>query len=146
MSGAVINAARQRGFTLIELMVVIVIIGILAAIAWPMYQEYVRSAKRAEVKAALLEAAQALERHYSLNSTYLKADGTGLAEVFPTQSPPGGTANYNIAVEGTPTRSTYVLRATRAGSMTGDACGNFQIDHANNQTLNGNTRSVAECW
>ncbi len=150
MTGARHRATRQFGFTLIELMIVIAIMGILAAIALPAYQEYLRKGKRAEVKATLLEAAQALERHYSLNSTYLNADDSGLAAVFPTQSPQSGSANYTIAAEGTPTRSTYVLRATRAGSMAGDLCGDFQIDHANNQTLNQtgiqNTMSLEACW
>lgn len=150
MTGVPHHAIRQFGFTLIELMIVIVIMGILAAIALPAYQEYVRKGKRAEVKATLLEAAQALERHYSLNSTYLKADGSGLAAVFPTQSPQSGNANYTIAAEGTPTRSNYVLRATRAGSMAGDLCGEYQIDQANNQTLDQtgiqNPMPLDACW
>jgi len=124
--------------------------GILAAVALPAYQEYVRKGKRAEVKATLLEAVQALERNYSLNSTYLNADESGLAAVFPTQSPQSGAANYTIAVVGTPTRSTYVLRASRTASMADDLCGDFQIDHANQRTLDQtgiqDPKPLNACW
>ncbi|MDH0959812.1 prepilin-type N-terminal cleavage/methylation domain-containing protein [Pseudomonas chengduensis] len=136
---------KVKGFTLIELMIVVAIIGILAAIAYPSYTEYVKRGKRAEAKAALLEAVQNLERYYSANGTYL-ASGGGLAAVFTAAVPANGTAYYNIAATGTPTRSTYTLRATRAGSMASDACGNFEINHAGARALNSNTKSLADCW
>ena len=54
--------ANQRGFTLIELMIVIAIVGILAAVAYPSYAEYIRRGHRAEARAALLQGAQWMER------------------------------------------------------------------------------------
>lgn len=138
--------ACQQGFTLVELSIVVAVIGILAAIAFPSYVEHTRKAKRAEAKAILLEAAQALERNYTLQGTYLNSDGDALADVIPSQSPVSGTANYTLAAVGTPTATTYVLRATRTNSMTDDLCGNFQINQAGSRTLNGNTRTVDECW
>jgi type IV pilus assembly protein PilE len=62
---------RNHGFSLLELMTVIVILAILAAIEYPTYKESVRKAKRAEGRAALMALMQQQERYYSQNSTYV---------------------------------------------------------------------------
>ncbi|AOE83539.1 type IV pilin protein [Pseudomonas sp. TCU-HL1] len=135
----------SKAFTLIELMIVLVVIGILAAIAYPNYTEYVRRGKRAEVKAALMEGAQALERYYSTHGSYLGAEGN-LADTFAAQAPASGAANYTIAAQGAPAATTYQLRATRAGSMANDPCGDFQLSHTGERTLANATRTAAQCW
>lgn len=138
---------KQQGFTLIELMIAVVIVAILASIAYPSYQEQVAKAKRADAASALMTGAQALERYYTSNGSYLNTGGN-LAAVFPTQSPESGTANYTIAATGTPTANSFTLRATRTGSMTGDRCGNLEISSTGARTLNGNASgtTVADCW
>ncbi|MGT2494064.1 type IV pilin protein [Cupriavidus basilensis] len=76
-----------RGFTLMELLIIVTIIGILAAIAYPNYTEYVARGRRAEAKAAMLNAMQALERHYGQFNTYAdSADPTKGWQGFPLQS------------------------------------------------------------
>lgn len=131
---------KLKGFTLIEVMIVVAIVGILAAIAYPSYLEYIRKGNRAEAKAFLLEGAQALERYYSVNGTYL--DAGALATVY-TASIPGA---YNLAPPVAATSTGYTLRATRTGAMTGDPCGDFEITHTGVRALQNATRTVAECW
>lgn len=72
-------AARKqsRGFTLIEVMIVVAVIGILGAIAYPSYQEYVRKARRAEGRTALMEMLQQQERYMTQNNTYLGISTAG---------------------------------------------------------------------
>ncbi len=138
---------QARGFTLIELMVVAAIIAILATIAYPSYQEAVAKAKRNDAAGALLEAAQALERYYSANGRYINA-ANELPGVFSSQVPTNGNAYYTVAAVGTPTANRFTLRATRAGAMAGDACGNFQINQAGTMSLDSAAagKTVADCW
>lgn len=136
---------REQGFSLIELMIAVVIIGILAGIAYPNYMEYLARGKRAEATAALMDGAQRLERYFAVQGTYLNA-ANALAPVFPTTVGDAGRPFYNIAVSGNPTATSFVLRATRAGSMQADECGDFQISHTGARTLANNTRTVDQCW
>ena len=70
MTNTGVGRRIQSGFTLIELMVVVVVVAVLSSLAYPSYQEFVAKAKRTEGKAALLDAAQALERHFTNYNTY----------------------------------------------------------------------------
>lgn len=123
--------SRQSGFTLIELMIAIVIVGIVASFAYSGYQENVRQTKRADCGGALVSLGQAMERHYSVNNTYTGAAAsgadTGAPAIFPTTCPvDGGTPSYNLAIT-LATGSRYTLQATRTGGMTNDKCGNLTL-------------------
>ncbi|SFK11483.1 type IV pilin protein [Methylophaga sulfidovorans] len=127
---------KNNGFTLIELMIVVVIIGILAAIAYPSYQEQVRQTRRANAQADLMELASYMGRFYTENFTYV---GTKNALPF-AQSPKTGTAYYTIAVDPTPTATSYRLVATAQGSQADDTnCTSMTI------TQTGAT-TPAGCW
>lgn len=139
---------KSSGFSLIELMVVVAIMGIIAAFAVPSYREYVASTRRAEAGSALLEGAQALERYYSANGKYLLPDNSALPAVFPTQVPANGTAYYTIAAVAGATGTAFTLEATRSGVMASDACGNLRVDQTGARTLDSNSsgKTVADCW
>lgn len=135
----------SKGFTLIELMIVVAIVGILAAVAYPSYTEYVKKTHRSEIAGLLSATAQSLERFYSRNGQY--SDVTGPPAVAFTL--PAGNAYYTIAAT-TRTATAYTLTATPiAGTvMAGDKCGNFVIDNTglrnNTNVTSGATPLV--CW
>ncbi len=146
----------QAGVTLIELMVVVMIVGILAAVAYPSYQDSVRRGNRAEARSVLLEASQFMERNYTTANRY-DLDSAGVALALPcalTTSPKstlvGGVCTaptslkYNIApAYGTAPSQTFTLSAVPTGSMAGDTCGTLTLS---NTGLKGAGGSVADCW
>lgn len=145
---------RSAGFTLIEVLVTVVIIGILLRIAIPSYQESVKRSRRAEARTAMLGLAQTLERFFTNNNTYTGASLTSSTPIFPSNVPAtGGTVNYTLTLDigtdtftGATAGSTYTITATRAGPQANDACGNFTLTASGVRGLTNNTKTVAECW
>ena len=134
---------RQHGITLIELMIVVVIVGVLAAIAVPSYRAYVIRANRADAKTQLLQTAQQLERCYT-NSTPYAYNGANCnaAVTFPVATEGG---NYIITAPAR-TATTFSLLATRAGTQVQDArCGDLTLTHTGIEGVTG-AAPVAECW
>lgn len=135
---------NQRGFTLIELMIVVAIVGVLSAIAYPSYTEYVRRGHRADARAGLLQAQQWLERAATAQGVYpttLPAALTWTAD---------NNKRYNIAFQAGNTNAAFTLTATPKGGQVGDRCGVFTLDNTGLRGANGKTASQAgynsECW
>jgi type IV pilus assembly protein PilE len=118
------RTADQKGFTLLELMIVVAVIAILAMIALPMYSEQVRKGKRAEAVQAISDIQLRQERWRADHSSYATLDQlTGSAGNSTAYN--SGLNYYNISVSGN-TATDYVITATRKGDLANDPrCGNF---------------------
>lgn len=137
--------AGSAGFTLIELMIALAIVAILAAIAFPSYQEQVRKSRRADAQAVLLEAAQFLERNYTESGSY-SLDSAGAAlTLLPVglrQSPKdAGTKYYNLTFVSATNTYTLTAAPIAASPQNGDRCGNLTLT---NTGVKG--ASATDCW
>lgn len=130
---------KQTGFTLIELMVVLVIISIIMAYAVPSYRQYVLRAKRSEALNALLLTASLQEKYYANNNTYGTDANLNLATTYPAPTVANKRA-YTISMVNTAT--SYTIKAVAYGGQTEDTgCTEFTIDHL------GTKKPVSgKCW
>ncbi len=137
---------RQAGFSLIELLVVLVIMGVLSALALPGYTRYVQRGNRTEVMAALLEAQHFMERYYSANGQYLSpANAVPMLPQRLQGIPSQGTVRYQLSVREA-TANSYLLQAVPEGSMADDVCGSLTINQTGLRGVLNSTNSVSECW
>lgn len=128
---------RPRGFTLVELLIALSLLGIIAAIALPSYQGYVTRTRRVDAKITLNELAQALERCYTQFGAYNDANCTVPA------SRNSGEGFYSVVVARTAT--TYTLTATAQVAQSADAkCASLVLNHLGQRSATG--IAPGECW
>ena len=136
-----------RGFTLIELMIVVAIVAIIAAVGYPSYISHITKTKRVAAEACLSEYANYMERYYSTNLRYDK-DSAGTANTLPALSCASDLkADYKFSFVPTTGQSTYRVRAEPQGSQASrdTECKTISLDQAGTKTENG-TGTVASCW
>lgn len=123
------NSRNSWGFTLIELMITVAIVGILATIAYPSYRQQVLKSNRIDAKVALMQNSQNLEKYFTVNGTYMGFTAS-----------PSDHGYYTISLP-TLTPSQYIIKAVATGSQISDtSCATFTIDQTGAKT------PTAGCW
>jgi type IV pilus assembly protein PilE len=144
----------QSGFTLIEVMIAVVIVAVLATIAYPSYVNQILRTNRSTAKGDVMELQQWMERNYSLTNSYaILPNGTAVSIAsLPFQTSPraGTPVNYQVAFSSGPTATTYTFSAAPRGQQVGDTtCGTLTLSNAGVRGANGltgNVASVNDCW
>jgi type IV pilus assembly protein PilE len=137
---SLIKLRTSYGFTLIELMIVVAIVGILAAVAYPSYREYVLRGNRTEGQSLLVEAAARQERFYAQNNSYL-TDNANRARLGVNEA--RYLDFYTLAVSQVANDGGYTLTASQQFN---DAdCGNLTLNAAGVKGNSG-SRAIEDCW
>jgi type IV pilus assembly protein PilE len=145
-------SVQSRGFTLIEVMITVVIVAVLAAIAYPSYTNHLRKGARAEAKVRLSQIAQLQERHFTEKNTYSDNVATLLGFASGTtiwSNSNNTTSAYQITVEvpsGSTIAKSFTLVASPQGSQTADTrCGTLKLLHTGKKEFTG-SGTLSECW
>ncbi|HED16023.1 MAG TPA: prepilin-type N-terminal cleavage/methylation domain-containing protein [Gammaproteobacteria bacterium] len=145
---------QTHGFTLIELMIVVVIVSILVAIAYPAYLDQVRKSRRADCAAVLTGLSAAMERKFTENNTYrgLAVGNTSVGapapSVYPNKCPvsPPDATYYTLNINA-PTDTTYTVTATPVGDQAKDACKNLSLTETGVKSISATGGpTVSRCW
>jgi type IV pilus assembly protein PilE len=134
----------QRGFTLLELMVVVIIIGILVAVALPSYRQYIVRTHRTDAKSALLDLAGRQERYFYSNNAY----ATSLSDLGSSNSAAGEYYTLSIDTPAGASSTNYVLTATAQGTQQRDdaLCQTLALNRAGQFSSTGSTTNDPKCW
>ena len=132
---------RSHGFTLIEMVIVIAIAAILAAIAIPSYNDYITTSRRADGQIALMDLSTRLERYFNENNTYV---GAAIPALYPATSPEGF---YNLQITNA-SATNYTIQAVPQGSQASSdtLCATLPYTSLGQKGATGTASDLLECW
>jgi type IV pilus assembly protein PilE len=140
----------DRGFTLLELMIVVAIVAILSAIAYPSYSKYVVRTRRTAAAGCLSEYANYMERYYTTNLRYDQDIATGAVNPFPPLDCNTQTSAYYQYDDspGTLSRTAYTVEAVPINTqLAADTqCGTLTLDQTGARNIKNGTGTIAQCW
>lgn len=134
----------DRGFTLVELMITVVILAIIAAIGYPLYTKYVRQTRRTAAITALQRAAAAEEKYYAVHNVY-PPSLTALNYSSNTVSIPASDKDWYTLSATVDAQGNYVLTATPVGTQIKDDCGTYTLNATGTRTVSG-SETLSKCW
>jgi type IV pilus assembly protein PilE len=134
---------KQSGVSLIELMIAVAIIGILSAIAYPSYREYLIRGNRTEAKTAMMAASQALEKCFTRFGAYNNAGCATFNDIGDADGLPSETGKYVLSFSNVDAMR-FTIRAVPQGAQARDRCGTLQIDQTGLRQVGG--LDVRTCW
>ena len=149
---------KNFGFTLLELLIAVAVIGILVSIAYPSYLGQVRTARRADAQATLAGFSVAMERYYTEQapSTYINATasasgagpGAPIATLYPSEAPLDSATKYYDLTINSASASAYDLRAAPKNAQVGDNCGTLTLTATGQKGITGGATGVTwqDCW
>lgn len=134
---------KERGFTLIELMIAVAIIAVLAGIAYPSYVNYVTNTRRAAAAACLTEMSQFMERYYTTNMSYEGAEAARQRSSCEGEL----SAFYDFDVVDNPTATAFSITATPLDVQEDrdTKCGTLGLDQVGAKSVTG-SGTVGDCW
>ena len=128
---------NNRGFTLVELMIVVSIIGILGAVGYPAYTSHVKAGERGEGIASLLKLSQRMEKYYLINDSY---KGATISTLMGKET--SATGLYTLSFDGDLDAFGYTLKATPI--KTDDECGSLTLNSIGKKKTS--TNNTEQCW
>ena len=134
---------KSNGFSLIELMIVVVIVGILAKVAFPAYQSYVLKSHRTAAINAIMDLGSREARYYTTNNAYT----TNLTTLgYASAAVTGGTSTtyYNLSVVAASAPAAITMMAAPAGTQTSDSCGTYTYTDLGQKGIT--TGTLSDCW